>query len=74
MVTHRLQVERRTGKFAGVKTDVLPLSYSATENPVLYVALSILAIFSHVSLNFELILTYELDPDWVKMNYTTPNI
>jgi len=23
VVTHRLQVERRTGKFAGVKTDVL---------------------------------------------------
>jgi len=29
VVTHRLQVERRTGKFDGVKTDVLPLSYAA---------------------------------------------
>jgi len=34
VVTHRLQVERRTGKFAGVKTDVLPLSYAAIDFPL----------------------------------------
>jgi len=33
VVTHWLQVECRTGKFAGVKTDVLPLSYAASMAP-----------------------------------------
>jgi len=35
MVTHRLHVERRTGKFAGEKTDVLPLFHAINRDSYL---------------------------------------
>ena len=44
MVTHRLQVERRTGKSAGEKTDVLPL-FHATNKPKMFNSSSVVTSF-----------------------------